>query len=92
MTNFIFLILAETLAASVTNSGGVYFVPAFSGLYAPYWQTDARGFVYLVLILCGEYKCCDQLFDYILLTVVFHRKSRKTVVVTFMYTFSCFFI
>ena len=46
---FTFL-LAETLAASVSNSGGVYFVPAFSGLYAPYWQTDARGFVYLVLI------------------------------------------
>ena len=46
---FIFL-LAETLAASVSNSGGVYFVPAFSGLYAPYWQTDARGFVYLVPI------------------------------------------
>ncbi|CAH3186733.1 unnamed protein product [Porites evermanni] len=35
----------ETLAASVTNSGGVYFVPAFSGLYAPYWQTDARGVI-----------------------------------------------
>lgn len=45
-----FFLLAETLAASVSNSGGVYFVPAFSGLYAPYWQTDARGFVYLVLI------------------------------------------
>ena len=43
-----FFLLAETLAASVSNSGGVYFVPAFSGLYAPYWQTDARGFVYLV--------------------------------------------
>ncbi|KAJ7376770.1 hypothetical protein OS493_032504 [Desmophyllum pertusum] len=35
----------ETLAASVKSSAGVYFVPAFSGLYAPYWQTDARGVI-----------------------------------------------
>ena len=33
----------ETLAASVEDSGGIYFVPAFSGLYAPYWKYDARG-------------------------------------------------
>jgi glycerol kinase len=33
----------ETLARSVDDSGGVYFVPAFSGLFAPYWRTDARG-------------------------------------------------
>ncbi len=32
-----------TLAASVENNGGVYFVPAFSGLYAPYWDLDVRG-------------------------------------------------
>ncbi|PIK60723.1 putative glycerol kinase [Apostichopus japonicus] len=37
----------ETLAKSVENTGGVYFVPAFSGLFAPYWQNDARG------IICG---------------------------------------
>jgi glycerol kinase len=35
----------ETLAASVTDNGGVYFVPAFSGLYAPYWRADARGVI-----------------------------------------------
>ncbi|XP_058966856.2 glycerol kinase 3-like isoform X2 [Pocillopora verrucosa] len=35
----------ETLAAKVESSAGVYFVPAFSGLYAPYWQTDARGVI-----------------------------------------------
>lgn len=34
----------EKLAASVPNTGGVYFVPAFSGLYAPYWRMDARGY------------------------------------------------
>jgi glycerol kinase len=33
----------ETLARSVDDSGGIYFVPAFSGLFAPYWRTDARG-------------------------------------------------
>jgi glycerol kinase len=33
----------ERLAGSVENSGGIYFVPAFSGLFAPYWRSDARG-------------------------------------------------
>jgi glycerol kinase len=33
----------EAIAASVPDSGGVYFVPAFSGLFAPYWRSDARG-------------------------------------------------
>ncbi|HSI34558.1 MAG TPA: glycerol kinase GlpK [Tepidisphaeraceae bacterium] len=33
----------EPLAASVADTGGVYFVPAFSGLFAPYWRSDARG-------------------------------------------------
>jgi len=35
----------ETLARSVKDNGGVYFVPAFSGLYAPYWKTSARGVI-----------------------------------------------
>ncbi len=33
----------ERLAAQVPDNGGVYFVPAFSGLFAPYWRSDARG-------------------------------------------------
>ena len=33
----------ETLARQVNDNGGVYFVPAFSGLFAPYWRSDARG-------------------------------------------------
>jgi glycerol kinase len=33
----------EPLAASVEDNGGIYFVPAFSGLFAPYWRSDARG-------------------------------------------------
>jgi glycerol kinase len=35
----------ETLARTVADNGGVYFVPAFSGLYAPYWKDDARGVI-----------------------------------------------
>ncbi len=37
----------EELAATVEDNGGIYFVPAFSGLFAPYWQNDARG------VICG---------------------------------------
>ncbi len=33
----------EPLAASVEDNGGAYIVPAFSGLFAPYWRSDARG-------------------------------------------------
>jgi glycerol kinase len=35
----------EDLAKTVQNNGGVYFVPAFSGLFAPYWRSDARGVI-----------------------------------------------
>jgi glycerol kinase len=35
----------ETLAAGVEDNGGAYIVPAFSGLFAPYWRGDARGVV-----------------------------------------------
>ena len=35
----------EVLAESVADNGGVYFVPAFSGLYAPYWKDNARGVI-----------------------------------------------
>ncbi len=33
----------EPLARTVEDNGGIYFVPAFSGLFAPYWRSDARG-------------------------------------------------
>lgn len=36
----------EALAATVPDAGGVYFVPAFTGLGAPYWDADARGAIY----------------------------------------------
>jgi glycerol kinase len=35
----------EDYARSVPDSGGIYFVPAFSGLFAPYWRMDARGLI-----------------------------------------------
>ena len=35
----------EELAKSVADSGGIYIVPAFSGLFAPYWRSDARGVI-----------------------------------------------
>jgi glycerol kinase len=35
----------EALAQTVSDNGGVYFVPAFSGLYTPYWKDDARGVI-----------------------------------------------
>jgi glycerol kinase len=35
----------EDYANSVEDAGGIYFVPAFSGLFAPYWQSDARGLI-----------------------------------------------
>ncbi|MGB9800521.1 MAG: glycerol kinase GlpK, partial [Thermanaerothrix sp.] len=35
----------EALARTVEDNGGIYFVPAFSGLFAPYWRSDARGVI-----------------------------------------------
>ena len=37
---------SETLARSVSDNGGVYFVPAFTGLGAPHWKGDAKGLIY----------------------------------------------
>lgn len=41
---------SEHLAQSVFSTGDVYFVPAFTGLYAPYWRKDARGLVDFIKI------------------------------------------
>ena len=37
------VLTVEKLANAVDSTGDVFFVPAFSGLFAPYWQPDARG-------------------------------------------------
>jgi glycerol kinase len=44
----------EAMAASVPDNGDVYFVPAFSGLFAPHWRPDARG------ILAGMTRYTDR--------------------------------
>ena len=36
---------SETYANTVDDNGGVYFIPAFSGLFCPHWRTDARGVI-----------------------------------------------
>ncbi len=48
----------ETLAKRVPDNGGVYIVPAFSGLFAPYWRSDARGaIVGLTRYIAKEHLC-----------------------------------
>jgi len=42
------------LARTVKDNGDVYFVPAFSGLYAPYWKDSARG------VIAGLNALCEQ--------------------------------
>jgi glycerol kinase len=41
--SYSFVAKTDELAAKVNDTAGVCFVPAFSGLYAPYWRNDARG-------------------------------------------------
>jgi len=44
----------EELARSVPDNGGVYIVPAFSGLFAPHWRPDARGVIVGLTAHCGR--------------------------------------
>lgn len=44
IVTLLLLFLVEVLAAKVDSTHGCYFVPAFSGLFCPYWQMDARGY------------------------------------------------
>jgi glycerol kinase len=44
----------ETLARSVPDNGGVFIVPAFSGLFAPYWRSDARGAIFGLTAYAGK--------------------------------------
>lgn len=44
----------EDLARTVPDNGGVYFVPAFSGLFAPYWRDDARGAIVGLTMYAGR--------------------------------------
>jgi glycerol kinase len=48
----------EDYARQVPDSGGIYFVPAFSGLFAPYWQSDARGVIVGLTRYINKYHMC----------------------------------
>jgi glycerol kinase len=48
----------EDYAAKVEDSGGIYFVPAFSGLFAPYWKSDARGVIVGMTRYVNKYHIC----------------------------------
>ncbi len=48
----------EDYAKQVPDSGGIYFVPAFSGLFAPYWQSDARGVIVGMTRFVNKYHIC----------------------------------
>lgn len=49
-----------TLLTQVHDNGGLFFVPAFSGLFAPYWRDDARGaFLFLLFFLGGSWMDAD---------------------------------
>jgi len=48
----------EDYAKQVPDSGGIYFVPAFSGLFAPYWQSSARGAIVGLTRYINKYHMC----------------------------------
>jgi len=48
----------EDYAKQVEDSGGIYFVPAFSGLFAPYWMSDARGVIVGLTRFVNKYHIC----------------------------------
>ena len=48
----------EDYAKQVEDSGGIYFVPAFSGLFAPYWRSDARGVIVGLTRYINKYHIC----------------------------------
>ncbi len=48
----------EDYAKKVDDAGGIYFVPAFSGLFAPYWKSDARGVIVGMTRYVNKYHIC----------------------------------
>jgi len=48
----------EDYARQVEDNGGIYFVPAFSGLFAPYWRSDARGVIVGLTRYINKYHIC----------------------------------
>jgi len=54
----------QQMAERVASPGDVYFVPAFSGLYAPYWQQDARGYYIHVSFLPSSYLFVEICYNF----------------------------
>ena len=50
ISGILLCVLLESLAAEEKDTGGVTFVSAFQGLFAPYWNADARGYVILACV------------------------------------------
>jgi len=53
----------DALAGTVADNGGVYFVPAFSGLFAPYWRADARGVIAGLTAFAGRAHLCRAILE-----------------------------
>ena len=53
----------EDYAKQVPDGGGIYFVPAFSGLFAPYWQSSARGAIVGLTRYINKYHMCRAALD-----------------------------
>ncbi|MEI2689744.1 MAG: glycerol kinase GlpK [Anaerolineae bacterium] len=53
----------EDYAKQVPDAGGIYFVPAFSGLFAPYWQSSARGAIVGLTRYINKYHMCRAALD-----------------------------
>eukprot|EP00033_Pygsuia_biforma_P003315 GCRY01003632.1.p1 GENE.GCRY01003632.1~~GCRY01003632.1.p1 ORF type:complete len:569 (+),score=157.88 GCRY01003632.1:93-1799(+) len=62
---------SESIAAQVADTAGVYFVPAFSGLFAPYWRSDARG----VLVGLTRFSTRHHIVRAVLESVAFQTKD-----------------
>lgn len=58
------------LAEEVSSSNDVYFVPAFQGLYAPYWDSNARGYI-------TNFKNTNKMIFFILKNELLIRKNKK---------------
>ncbi|CAM6100245.1 unnamed protein product [Calypogeia fissa] len=65
---------SETLAATVKDTGGVYFVPAFGGLFAPWWRDDARG----VLVGISRYTSKAHITRAVLESICFEAREVLT--------------
>ena len=65
----------DQLAESVKDSGGVYIVPAFSGLFAPYWRSDARGVIAGLTGFATKAHLCKAILNATALLTIFSKQK-----------------